>query len=115
MTTNTLTTRPGATPETNTNGGQPKEGYRASTDPACGQALGGVHAPRSRPGVASPPTAGTTSGGRWLVVSVSSAWAMSVAVVLAVVGAFAFGYWQGRMAGVVDGYWQCAGELGVVG
>ena len=49
--------------------------------------------------------------GRHIRLSVSLAWALSVTVV----GAIGAAYLMGRAAGVIDGYWQCAGELGVVG
>ena len=46
-----------------------------------------------------------------VVVPLDVVWAVALVVVFAV----AMAYQAGVTAGVVDGYWQCAGELGVVG
>ena len=46
-----------------------------------------------------------------VVVPLDVVWAVALVVVFAV----AMAYRLGIDAGVVDGYWQCAGELGVVG
>ena len=46
-----------------------------------------------------------------VVVPLDVVWAVALVVVFAV----GMAYQAGVTAGVVDGYWQCAGELGVVG
>jgi hypothetical protein len=46
-----------------------------------------------------------------VVVPLDVVWAVALVVVLVVAAAYRLGI----DAGVVDGYWQCAGELGVVG
>jgi len=46
-----------------------------------------------------------------VVVPLDVVWAVALVVVLVVAAAYRLGV----NAGVVDGYWQCAGELGVVG
>lgn len=97
MTNTTLTTRPGASPEI--------------TTPQCGSMA--VHEDGMDGGTPTPDGARRPvfGRGRHIRLSVSLAWALSVTVV----GAIGAAYLMGRAAGVIDGYWQCAGELGVVG